>query len=191
MISSLNPKVIFEIGVGNPYICRTIPFMGSDVSLELFEPNPATFAALKHQFGGRPNVKIHNVAIFDRDGEIDFADDGDSSFVAEVRSPTVNNAPTEYTESRARLKVPCRKLSNYDYGQIDVALIDTEGSEWRIIKDMVSRPKLLVLETHDQAKYQTPDLDKIREWMRTNGYREVRREVTDTWFLRNDISLSL
>ncbi len=182
-LSQFSPQCIFEIGVGNPSISRIHQYLGTAVKLVLFEPNPQTFRQLVAAFGHHSNVTIHNVALYDRDGEIEFAMDGDSSFSTEVFAPTVYGAPTEYVESRPKVRVPCHTLNHYDQGQIDVALIDTEGCEWKVLDHMVSRPRLIVLETHMSA-YKTPNLDLIEKWMADNGYRLDQRDASDSLYIK-------
>lgn len=184
MLDNFIPKVIFEIGVGNPNICRTVGWMNKlDTRVVMFEPNPKTFKDLQAAFGAVPNVTIHNIALFDKASEIEFSLDGDSSYVSSVRSPTVNNAPVEYVASREKIKVQAWPLSAFDTGTIDLVLLDAEGSEFKIISTMVSRPKLVIVETHDQSKYFTPDIDKLQHWFANNGYRKVKEEVTDSWYM--------
>lgn len=183
MISHIHPRVIFEIGVGNPSISRSIRYMGDpSVRIEMFEPNAQTFRDLQRAFGGVPNVTLHNVALCDRDGEIEFCEDGDSSYISNVVSPTVFNAPPEYVASRKRVMVPCRTIAHYDRGDIDIALIDTEGSEWKIVSHMVSRPKLLVLET-ENGPYRTPNLDQMTLWLAQNGYKLHKQDLGDSWYV--------
>jgi FkbM family methyltransferase len=182
-------KVVFEIGVGSPNICRTINLMGkNEIQLSLFEANPNTFKEIQRAFQNYENVKIQNVAIFDRDGEIVFREDDDSSYVDEVVSPTKHNVPI-IAESKQKLIVACKKIEHFDKGDIDAILIDTEGCEWRIIKEMVSRPKLIVLETHNpddhgNGPYETPDLDLIKKWMKDNNYVLIYNDMTDSYYER-------
>lgn len=187
MVLALRPKVVFEIGVGGPQVCRTTQWMGKPgVRIEMFEPNPEIFAALEAAYGHIPNVVMHRVALFDRDGDIELRANGDSSFIAEVASPTVVNAPAEYTAAIPRVLVPCRTLAHYDRGDIDLALIDVEGSEWRVVSKMVSRPKVIIVETHGGPTYTTPDLEKLDGWMMQNGYRLRGHDAGDSLYVRGE-----
>lgn len=180
-------KTIFEIGVGNPSVCRTIGLMQIGImDLHLFEANPITFKKIKSAFGLYPNTHIYNVAIFDRDGEICLREDSDSSYLDEVISPTKHNVP-KIAETKNKLTISCKTIKHYDKGNIDAVLIDTEGSEWRVIKEMISRPKLIVLETHNpddhgNGPYQTPNLNLIEKWMKENNYSLVYKDATDSYY---------
>ncbi len=186
-INHFNPKVIFEIGVGNPSICRTTPFFNrSGVRVEMFEANPNTYNDLIRTFGFIGNATIRNLALYDKDSIIEFSVDGDSSYISEVVSPTIHNAPKEYIESRQKITVQAKTLAEFDKGDIDLILIDTEGCEYKIISTMISRPKLVVVETHNET-YRTPHLDLLEDWFQKNDYSLVRKEITDSWYVKNDI----
>lgn len=187
-----NLKNIFEIGVGNPNICRTLELIDrQNIKLNLFEANPSTYNSLKKYLGNRNNVSLYNLAIFDRDGEILFCEDGDSSYVDEVISPTKHNVP-RIAATKKKINVPCKNIKNFDNGDIDVILIDTEGSEWIIIKEMVSRPKLIVIETnnpddHGNGPYETPNLDLIKQWMKSNNYKLIHKDLTDSYYEKSTL----
>ena len=177
-----NPKTIFEIGVGSPYLCRTANMMGGDVNLKLFEPHPDTFNQLKQNYGHFKNLELYNLAIFDFDGFLKFSKDGDSSFVSQVLSPTkyTSNLTNKVCEE---IYVECKSIKNFDNGNIDIALIDTEGSEWFILKEMISRPKLIVIETHnDDCGYENENIDLIFDWMSDNNYKLINRDSSDSYF---------
>lgn len=175
LIQKASPKKIFEIGVGNPWISRCLPFRGSGVQCELFEPNPHIYNQLVGVFGSFSNFLIRNIALFDQVGEIIFCLDGDSSYVYGQSSPTTCNASSEYIDSREKIIVKSDLLSSYDNGDVDVFLIDTEGSEWKIIKNMVSSPTLISLEV-ENGKYRTSDCDKIYEFLFGRGYVSIHKD---------------
>lgn len=184
---NLSLKTIFEIGVGNPNICRTIDMMGDNrFNLNLFEAHPQTYTSLVDTFGHYQNLTINNIALFDRDGEIIFCEDGDSSYIDEVVSPTKHNVP-HIAATKNKIIIECKSIKHFDNDNIDVILVDTEGSEWRIIKDMISRPKLIVLETHNyddhgNGLYSTPGIEQIIEWMQINNYHLIGKDATDSYF---------
>lgn len=188
MVFTFHPKVIFEIGVGGPQVCRTTRFMGKPgIRVEMFEPNQESFAALEAAYGHFPNVVLHRIAVYDRDGDIALCSYGDSSFVAEIASPTAVDAPPEHVAEIPRVRVPCRTLDHFDRGDIDLALIDTEGCEWKVVSQMVSRPKVIIVETHNGPTYTTPDLEKLDGWMVQNGYRLRGHDAGDSLYVRGEL----
>ncbi len=180
-------KTIFEIGVGNPNLCRVQDMMGDEnFNLHLLEAHPTTYQHLINRYGNYSNLSIYNIAVFNKDGEIFFCDDGDSSYVDEVISPTKHNVP-DIAKLKNKFKVPCKSMKSIDNENIDIILIDTEGSEWEIIKNMISRPQLIVLETHNHddhghGSYYTPNLSLINEWMINNNYKLLKTDATDSWY---------
>ena len=180
------PRVIFEIGCGQPDTCRSFSWMGvNGIRIEMFEPHPQSFHALVNSFGHFPNVTIHNVAIFDRNGMLQMTEHGDSTYVSEVVSPMRNGASEDYLATRMKFQIPCHTLERYDRGDIDIALIDVEGSEWRVISQMVSRPTLLSIEVGgENGTYRTPDIDKLTGWLKENRYACCRKDCEDEWYIR-------
>jgi len=186
LLAAFNPKNIWEIGVGQPELCRSQAFMPTGIPIKLFEPFYPNYKKLTEAYGSFPNVDIFNIAVFDKDGEIEFNHDNECSWVEGVTSPTVffGNPPRE------KAKVPCCKLSRFDHGQIDVALIDVEGSEWNVISQIVSRPRLLVMEMfmkNDEQKkvYTTPGFEEIKKWLVENKYKVFLNQYTDVWFYKD------
>lgn len=160
---------IYEIGVGNPDICRT-KYNNTD-ECYLFEANPNTYSDLMRCYSSRDNFKIYNCAIGDIDGKINFSVDGDSSYLTDIKSPTVQCAPNEYVESRNIIEVDCFRISNFDNGDIDLMLLDMEGSEFYVLKHLISRPKTIIIELDNNGRgYINPYYNEIVEWMQNNYY---------------------
>ncbi len=74
-------------------------------------------------------------------------------------------------------------IDEFDNGQVDVLLSDTEGCEYFCIKNLVSRPKVIVLEIWGN-RYVNPYIDEIGVWMGANGYRFAGRDETDALFIK-------
>jgi FkbM family methyltransferase len=187
LIASVNPRKIWEIGVGNINICRTIRFFNTKLELSLFEVNPKTFEQIagvleQHKIS---NVKLYNVGVYDKTGTIEFNDDGDSTASAEVFSPRSLAETKKELPELPKIVCPVIDMAEIDPGDIDVVLIDTEGCEYKIISRMKSRPKIIVVETHnDDKSYLTPNFDLLEKWLSENGYIKLLEDVTDTWYVR-------
>jgi FkbM family methyltransferase len=192
IIQKLNPKNIWEIGVGNPDICRTKHYLGSDIQLRLFEVNPKTYEELESRYGSYHNVRIYNYGLYDKNDYIEFLEDGDSTCSAEVAAPTfVLGTPkmgSEWVAAKPRVRMFVRDMAEVDPGDIDVALIDTEGCEYKIISRMTSRPRFMSVESHNEW-YRTPNYEKLLDWLKENNYKLIHTDVTDSWYLRGDIKL--
>jgi hypothetical protein len=75
-------------------------------------------------------------------------------------------------------------FEKYDQGDIDLLLLDMEGFEWAVISKLVSRPKIIAVETHHENRSSNPNLDKIHEWMNNNTYKTLFKNTSDTYFIR-------
>ena len=187
VINSVNPRTIWEVGVGNPSISRLRPYFNTEIKLSMFEPNPSTFKSLKEAFGNVKNLEIFNFGLYDRNDTVDFLDEDDSTSMVGIDSPTKilggGRFGLEWLENKKKTKMQIRDISEIDTGDIDVALIDTEGCEWKIISKMLSRPKFLSIETHNEI-YRTPDLDKLTAWLGDNNYFYLSCSETDSWYIK-------
>jgi len=175
-----NKTVLAEIGVGPLSMAYGRLFWDNpDVEILMFEPHPLYYSDLMKDCKGRPNVKIFNVAIGDREGEMNFYDNGTSSSLIDSISPS-NQANSKV------INVQVKKISIFDTGQIDFLRIDTEGYEWFAIKHLVSRPKQIVVEIYnDLATYINPYLHEIEQWMAQNGYSRKAMVEGDFIYERN------
>jgi FkbM family methyltransferase len=178
---------IFEIGVGNPSICRTANEFVNECYL--FEANPQIYKQLLQAYGNRPNFHIHNVAIADYDVEIEFSCNGDSSFISDIKSPA-SYGPKEYLDSFEKIKIPCKKICNFENDEsIDVILLDMEGSEWFVLKHLISRPKIVIIEMQNSDEtYKNPFFNEILNWFKENNYEfQGTNNIKEDWFFKKII----
>lgn len=178
------PTCILEAGVGRVEHCLSRPFWETTDCL-LFEPLPHFFFDLAVEAAHYPNVRIYPVALWDHEDGVKFFEYAQSSFVEGVSPRT---GKKRGNRAKARSAAPSARLSLYDTGQIDLALIDVEAAELHVIEHMVSRPRLIVLEMWKigKPKWVHGDYDAIMAWMRENNYTEIARSKRDSFFKRND-----
>ncbi len=161
-------------------------------------PTPPPEPYAYHGFGALGNVTIHNVAIVERAGPVQMFECNASSFVAGTQSPIkVNNGFVESDSTDgiksiikgfpyggpAHVTVRGATIDEFDNGQIDILAVDTEGCEYWALDKLISRPRLICLETHGQA-YVNPLIDRIVTWMQTNGYAVAGQTESDTLFIK-------
>jgi len=161
---------IYEIGVGNPSISRTLGNYTD--SLYLFEANPLIYAELAKAFSNKKNCRIFNLCICGYDGQIEFCSNGDSSYVHGVASPAEMTGSEEYLKSFKKITVDCKTIKSFEaMAPIDILLLDMEGSEYQVLLDMVSRPREITIEMQNHNKtYINPHFDDILSWMEKNEY---------------------
>lgn len=172
--------VLAEIGVGPPSMCYGLLFADKPGTyIQLYEPHPVYCAQLRGAIAGRPNVELFEVAIGDEPGTMELCDEGTSSSLVGVSSPSQQHRGTI---DRKTHTVKVERLSAFDKGDIDHLRLDTEGHEWSALKYLVSRPEQIVVEIYnDLGTYINPHLYEIVEWAAANGY--VRAHVADSDFI--------
>lgn len=189
-----NPNVIFEIGVGSDLSKSTaLTISTKDSKIILFEANPNSYKKLKKQLGkDKPNVTLINVAIGDNNKKIKLWDLEDCSFVDGIKSPIVQNNNNDIKKACPNgklLNVKCRKISEYDNGNIEYLMIDCEGSEWFVLKHLISRPEAIIIELFDGDKqnpyYINPYKKEIEEWFKINDYSCVNSDVSNSLYIKN------
>ena len=179
----LKPSHVAEVGVHEPESSNIYRFIQDGVQATLVEPEPEAIDHIKKHFEGRENVTLHEAAMCDYVGELELFKNGPSTFVGDLPdSPaTVNDG---YVRAEAdKFVVAASTFDTIDDGKIEVLSIDTEGSEWYVIKHLLSRPAVISVETHGGA-YLNPFLDEIESWMQKENYDVWYKGKTDTVYVR-------
>lgn len=174
-------KNVWEVGVFSIQDCHIQEFIKGDYNCVLIEPHPANFLKLKNYYNTE-NVKVLDYVISDYCGPVSFYDKSASSFISGINSPSkVNDGYKEnITDSIMLQAITFDKI---DTGDIDLILIDIEGAEWFVLKNMISRPKIISVETHG-GKYINPYIKEIEAWMKNNNYKQEAIYATDTVFIK-------
>ena len=208
----LSPRHLVEVGPAHPKTYRLDWFVKNGYPVTLIEANPrlhyclsagwnendfkevwmpgdtldkVSLPPLPHQNPGLKdyrNCKIINAAVTDKAGSILLFERNASTFVQGVQSPAKTNDGYKEDE-RDAYRVPAITIDQIDDGNIDVLLSDTEGCEWFCVKNLKSRPKLIVLELRGQ-RYINPHMNEILDWMAGNSYAIAAYDQTDFVFIR-------
>lgn len=176
------PKVVAEVGTFDAGHLQSLPFVfDRQCRLYLFEPNPECVRDLRSVFAKADNVEITEVAIGDEYGQADLliprATPGNpnaasSAFLEGVSSPYIARESAGNNENMDSVRVEVVPFSEFDPGDIEALHVDTEGNEWKVIKTLISRPKLISLEMFGKFGYENANKTLIEEWMNDNGYQE-------------------
>ncbi|TXK50810.1 FkbM family methyltransferase [Pontibacter qinzhouensis] len=173
---------VCEVGVYLPEVSNVIDFIRSGVRTSLVEADLGIVEKIKQVFKDY-NITVYPFAVWDYTGTVNFSKAHASSFVTQLKgSPALINDKFVVTEDNTQ-EVTCKVFSEIDDGTIDLLSIDIEGSEWYVIKHMVSRPKVISIETHGK-KYVNPFIQEILAWMEKNNYQIWYKDVSDTVFVK-------
>lgn len=176
------PAHVAEVGVYHPETSNVLDYIEAGVRATLIEPDPESIELIHERLDGYDNVTLIPVAIGDQRGRLTLVQRGASTYVRGVASPAQINdgyAPGAQDE----LEVDSVPMNELDDGSIDLLSVDTEGSEWTVIKNLTSHPAVLSVETHGAA-YVNPNLQSILQWCRERGYQILYKDKTDTVFVR-------
>ncbi|MFK5855728.1 MAG: FkbM family methyltransferase [Bacteroidota bacterium] len=185
-----SPNHVAEVGVWHPHTSNIFNYIQDGKKTTLVEPDPDSINLIKSIFGSKKNVSLYEVALCDYNGDVELYQRGSSTFVGSLpSSPAIVN--DNFNEDQPDKFVAKAKLfSEIDDGTIDLISIDTEGSEWFVIKNMISRPKVISIETHGGI-YVNPYIDNLKKWMLENNYQLWYKDKSDSvYILQNVFTIS-
>ena len=180
------PRHVCEVGVWHPKTSNIKYYIEKNIKSLLIEPDPESIALIKKEWGERKNLTLKTVACTDFEGTIDLHKAGSSSFVSSTKnSPAMVNDSFDIKKNIST-KVDAKKFSSEDPGDIDLISIDIEGSEWFVIKHMLSRPDIISIETHG-GYYINPHIEDIRKWMDEYNYVLWFKDNSDSVYVKKHI----
>lgn len=178
------PCHVAEVGVWHPNTSNVFSYIMDGVKTTLVEPDPYSISLINEKFK-QNTVTLHPVAICDFNGEVELCKRESSTFVSSLpSSPAIVNDGCNVTDSE-RFVAKAVKFDEIDDGTIDLITIDTEGSEWSVVKNMVSRPIVISVETHG-GLYVNPHIDELVEWIGINNYKLWYLDDSDSVFVLSD-----
>lgn len=185
-MKGFQPKHVAEVGVYHPATSNVYDYIQRGVRCTLVEPDPRSVELIRQQFGKRKNVTLHPVAVYDFNGKVELVQREASTYVSELPvSPAIVNDGYRL-DAKDKLVVETKTFNEIDDGAIDLLSVDVEGSEWFVIKHMVSRPSVISLETHG-AIYVNPHLHEILAWMKANDYLLWYKGKRDSVFVKRGV----
>ena len=186
---NFKPTHVVEVGVWHPNTSNVYQYIQEGVRTTLIEPDPESINLIKSKFGDNRNVTLFEVALCDFKGRVELYKRESSTFVSVLpSSPALINDNFDVQQTE-KFTADARLFSEIDDGTIDLISIDTEGSEWFVVKNMKSRPTVISIETHG-GMYVNPYLDDLLNWMLENDYILWYKDGSDSVFvLRNTIPI--
>lgn len=184
------PSSVTEVGVYLPQTSNVYDYIKMGIKCTLIEPDPKSIDLIRTFFAGYKNVTLYPIAIYDYSGQVELIQRDASTFISQLpHSPAKINDGYKMDKKDSFL-AEAKTFNEIDDGGINLLSVDIEGSEWFVIKHMISRPTVISLETHGAA-YTNPYLDKIMNWMKINNYRILYKDKTDTVFVNNKITIGI
>ncbi len=183
------PRAVCEVGVNQPALCSLTEFINDGVPAILVEPLPWHAKALCKAF---PGATVREIVCGDSNGTVRLYDRGEGSWIEHVPEGTAPDEHEKHSamkrgvfESRFIRDAQSVTFDQIDPGNLDILCVDTEGAEWFVIKRMVSRPRLVRVETHWICSgWKNPFLSEIEAYMKNAGYIVLAQDVSDTiWAL--------
>lgn len=170
---------VCEVGVWLPEMSNILDFIVKDrMRTTLVEPDPKSIAAIRSYFRDYPNVELLPYAAYDHHGVLELVQRNASTFVSTLPySPALVN-DNYHIRQEDRFTVECRRFDELDDASISLLSVDTEGSEWYVIKYLRSRPLVISVEMHGKS-YLNPFYAEITSWMAREGYVKWYMDKTD------------
>ena len=169
-----NPIIFIDAGCAGG-IDQTFNIFGNDNYTDVhgFEANKLEYEDVS-QKNKNDNTMLHNVALYDYDGEINFFTESTVGSVHERE-----DRKKLYNETYKKITIPCRTLKSLSKdqtikGSIDILKLDVEGSELAVLKgagDILEKDILCI-----KAEFEF-DAPKGR-----NGFSEIHQTMCDNGF---------
>ncbi|SEA89061.1 methyltransferase, FkbM family [Flavobacterium gillisiae] len=162
------PKII-DCGANIGMSILYFKFIYPNCSIVAFEPNPKAFYLLKKNVeqNNLKNVVLHNLALSDNRGKIDFFIGNDEEIL--LASTIAERGGEE------NFKIESDKLSNYLNDTIDLIKIDIEGSENQVLNDLVLSDKIkstknYIIEYHHRINNRKSSLSSFIKPFEESGF---------------------
>jgi FkbM family methyltransferase len=131
----INPFIVFDVGAcTGEYTEKVLATFGDQAQIYCFEPNEATFNALKSNHGAKKNVRRLNFGLSDREESRMLYSNGETSSMASLYHRRPDNSNT--TGDRIS-RIPLTTLDLFCKGEnverIDFLKMDVEGHELKVL----------------------------------------------------------
>jgi FkbM family methyltransferase len=177
------PGFVAEVGVYLPHESNVRGFIFEGAKALLVEADPLLIEKIKSFYKEYSGIQVLNCAIFDRNGTVELYRYAASTFVSEVISPALINDKYRVDDNN-KFSVEAKLFNEIDRGDIELLSVDIEGSEWFVIKYLISRPIVISVETHGKY-YRNQYIKEILGWMKTNGYSLWFKDKSDSVYIKN------
>jgi FkbM family methyltransferase len=172
-------RTILDIGANVGRFSLTVNAVFPDAAIEAFEPLPACFDTATRALKPYPNVRLHNVALGEADGEIEmFANDfSPSSSILPMADSHKEAFP--FTGHGQMVPIQVRRLDDMANelnleGSMFVK-IDVQGFEQKVLaggRETIGKASVVLLELSFEELYEgQPLFEELFDTMRSLGFK--------------------
>jgi FkbM family methyltransferase len=135
LLQGSGPYYVIDIGVDRGWWSLFSVEANPTITIDAFEPNPTSFRNLQKYLESTPQLRLHNIAISDKEGQLSFTEKEGESHSRDISGTCI---------------VPCTTLTSYIVNRdVHLIKIDTEGHELRILPTLypyLSHIKTIIFE---------------------------------------------
>jgi FkbM family methyltransferase len=180
-MTELDIRTVIDVGAHEGGFALKIHEMLPTARILSFEPIPECFESLRHRLAHVPHFSAVNVAVGDRDGDIQFRRSEFAPSSSLLPMAEAHKAAFPYTARHSEQSVRIARLDTLAPGlTIDPKIlvkIDVQGYEDKVIRggaELISRATLLILETSFVTLYEgQPLFGDIYDLVRSMGFKYV------------------
>jgi len=171
LFESPTPRpVIVDCGANIGMATLFFKWLYPESTVTSFEADPTTFGVLQRniQKNHLQGVTAHNVALWNKDGQIPFFvrdDEPGSLLMSTMANRTIGR----------EIKVEAKRLSSFINGRVDLLKLDVEGAEAKVICDLLESGKIdavqqMIIEYHHHITSETAQLGEFLVMLEQNGW---------------------
>jgi FkbM family methyltransferase len=184
------PKVIFDIGCFDCSESLQFKRRFPQTDIYAFEASPKNYNRIITNPNITSQVRVFNMALCDKIGEIDFHD---SYGVNECSGSILESCHTrEDLKFHSAVKVPATTISHFCATQgipnVDVIHMDVQGAEYYVMKGIGEiRPEIIFCETAEYDNYKGAlTMEDLDDLMTDLGYRIEKALEFDTLYVKKE-----
>ncbi len=138
ILAKSKPKVVFDVGANVGNWTKELKAYSPNSSVFSFEPVPQTFEKLSQNLNNRPKVSLHQMALSEESGSIDFNFYPFNSYFSSIYRTELD--PNFHTISVDTISGD-EFCDLNDISEIDLLKIDVEGAENKVLAGFSKRLK--------------------------------------------------
>ena len=182
---NLSFSLVCEVGVYYPETSNILGFIKQGIQSMLVEPDTESLSRISQYFVREKNIDIYPYAIYDYNGKLELVQRNASTFAKDLPSSPALVNDNYSIDNKDTFEAECKVFNDIDPGNIELLSVDTEGCEWYVLKNLISRPKIISLETHGKY-YTNPFIRELKDWLQVNNYSLWYKTISDSVFYLQD-----